>query len=130
MLRSVGAVLCGVLVSFLIVIPATLVAVKAMGLKTGHPMPGYLVLNAIVNVTGAFAGGWVTGKIGRPRSLGCGVALGMTMAVLGVLSYRHYTGLQPLWYQALLVAVPAICAVLGAYSAREESFARGGAKLW
>jgi hypothetical protein len=36
------------------------------------------------------------------------------MLVMGALSYTHYRGGQPGWYQGVMVVVPPMVAVLGA----------------
>lgn len=113
-LRSFVAVFLGYLTMAIIVVTLTSIAVKTMNLKSGQPTPGYLAVNVLYSLLAASAGGWVTGRMGRPLSLQHGYALAAVMVVLGMLSYRHYTGTQPLWYQAVLVVLPAGCAVIAA----------------
>jgi hypothetical protein len=114
LLRSVGAVVAGFLTMAVMVMVLTVIAVKAMGLKSGQPTSGYLVLNVVYSLAAAALGGWVTGWIARPRSLEHGYVLGGLMVVMGVLSYFQYKGTQPVWYQVLMTVVPGIIAILAA----------------
>ena len=113
-LRSIFAVMVGYMVMMVAVIALTLIFVKTMGLKSGNPTPGYLVLNAVYSFLAAAVGGYVTALIAqfKPMSAACGLAI--LMAILAVLSYRHYTGLQPFWYQVMMMFAPSLCAVAGA----------------
>jgi peptidoglycan/LPS O-acetylase OafA/YrhL len=113
-LRSFLAVFLGYLVMAIVVVLLTVVAVQTMHLKSGQPTPGYLAVNVVYSLLAAAVGGWVTGRLGRPLSLQHGYALAAVMVVMGVLSYRHYTGSQPRWYQGVLVVLPAGCALVAA----------------
>ena len=114
LLRSVWAVVAGFLTMAVMVMVLTVIAVKAMGLKSAQPTPGYLELNVVYSLAAAALGGWVTGWIARPRSLEHGYVLGGLMVVMGVLSYFQYKGTQPVWYQVLMTVVPGIIAILAA----------------
>jgi hypothetical protein len=114
LLRSMIAVIVGYVVMMVVVIALTLVMVKTMGLKSGHPTPGYLAVNVVYSLAAAFLGGATTGSIAVERRVRHGIILGMVMLVMGALSYVHYRGGQPGWYQAMMVVVPSLAAVLGA----------------
>ena len=116
-LRSVFAVVFGYIVMIVVVIPLTLIAVKAFGVHSGHPTPGYLVYNIASTFVAAFAGGWVAGRIAPSRPVVHGIVLAGLVVFMAWLSYRRYTGLQPLWYQEMLIVAPAALAILGAWVA-------------
>ncbi len=108
------AVIVGFMVMMLAVIAFTLVMVKTMGMQSGHPTPGYLVYNVVASFIAAFLGGFVTGTIAPERRVRHGYLLAMVMLLMAALSYAHYQGGQPAWYQAMLVVVPPLFAILGA----------------
>ena len=116
-LRSFFAVVFGYIVMIVVVIPLTLIAVKAFGVHSGHPTPGYLVYNIASTFVAAFAGGWVAGRIAPSRPVVHGIVLAVLVVFMAWLSYRRYTGLQPLWYQEMLIVAPAALAILGAWVA-------------
>jgi putative membrane protein (TIGR04086 family) len=120
-IRSVFAVVFGYIVMIVVVIPLTLIAVKAFGVHSGHPAPSYLVYNVAASLLAAFAGGWVAGRIAPSRRVAHGIALGLLVLVMAWLSYRHYAGQQPFWYQRLLIVAPAALAILGAWSAKRST---------
>ena len=62
-LRAFFAVMVGYMVMMLSVIVLTLIFVKTMGLKSGHPTPGYLAINVIYSFLAAAIGGYVTARI-------------------------------------------------------------------
>ena len=119
-LRSFVAVIAGFLTMMVIVVVLTLLAVKVMHMPQGKPTAGYLAVNTVYSLVAASAGGWVTGRLGRPRSLQHGYVLGVVMAMMGVLSYLHYSGVQPLWYQLVMIVLPSFGAVVGAGLAGEK----------
>ena len=131
LLRSMVAVIVGFMVMMLVVIALTLVMVKTMGLQSGHPTPGYLVFNVAASFFAAFVGGFTTGSIAAERRVRHGYLLAMVMLLMAALSYVHYQGAQPAWYQAMMVVVPPVVAVLGAKFAQVSHLAavkagRGG----
>ena len=113
-LRSILAVMIGFMVMMLCVIVLTLIMVKTMGLKSGHPTPGYLAINVVYSFLAAAMGGFVTAAIARSKPAEHAAVLAFIMLVVGVFSYRHYTGLQPFWYQAMMTVAPSLCAIAGA----------------
>jgi putative membrane protein (TIGR04086 family) len=113
-LRSVLAVLAGLAVMFVIVIACTLLSVALMHLKTGHPTPGYLVINVVYSLAAAVAGGWVAARLAGYRPVAHGVALALLMLVLSALSLLHPAPSQPFFYQLFLTIVPPLAAIGGA----------------
>jgi hypothetical protein len=114
--RSFFAVIFGFIVMIVVTIPMTLIAVKAFGLSSGHAAPGYLAFNVASSLFTAFAGGWVTGSIAGYRRQRHGLILAIVMIVMAAVSYLHYRGSQPPWYQAMLIVAPPVFAVIGAVS--------------
>jgi hypothetical protein len=114
LLRSFLAILFGFIGMMLVVIVLTLIMVKTMGLKTGHPTAGYLFVNTIYSLMAATIGGYVTAAIARVKQLEHGAVLALVILAMGVYSYRHYTGLQPFWYQVMLQILPPLFAFGGA----------------
>ncbi len=112
--RSFVAILVGYMVMTLAVIVLTLIFVKTMGQHSGHPTPAYLVVNVIYSLLAAAIGGFVTASIAKRKPIEHAAILGSVMLIMGVLSYRHYSGLQPVWYQIMMTIVPSLCAVAGA----------------
>ena len=113
-LRSIFAVMVGYMVMMVVVIALTLVFVKTMGLKSGNPTPGYLFINVVYTFLAAAIGGYVAARIAEIRPIATAGGLAILMAIMGVLSYRHYAGLQPLWYQVMMMVAPSLCALGGA----------------
>ena len=113
-LRSFFAVMVGYMVMMLTVIVLTLILVKTMGLKTGHPTPGYLAINTVYTFLAAAIGGYVTARIAEFKPIPAAFVLAGLMLVMGIVSYRNYTGLQPQWYQILMQIAPPLCALGGA----------------
>ncbi len=114
LLRSFAAVIVGFMVMMLTVIALTLVLVKTMGQQSGHPTPGYLVANVVYSLLAAAVGGFVTAAIAASRPVRHAVALGGVIFAMSVLSYQHYKGQQPIWYQCMMMVLPAVGAVAGA----------------
>lgn len=113
-LRSVLAVVAGFVTMSFVVIVLTVIAVNAMGLKSGHPTPGYMVINVVYSFFAAGAAGFVTALIAKVNPLEHAYVLAGIMLVMGVVSYVHYTGTQPGWYKVMMVVVPPLCAIAGA----------------
>jgi hypothetical protein len=117
-LRSVLAILAGFAVMFVIVIACTLLSVALMHLKTGHPTPGYLVLNVVYSLAAAVAGGWVAARVAGYRPITHGVALAALMFVQSALFLLQPAPSQPFLYQVFLTIVPPLAAIGGAALAR------------
>ena len=113
-LRAFFAVMVGYMVMMLSVIVLTLILVKTMGLKSGHPTPGYLAVNAGYSFLAAAIGGYVTARIAEFKPMAAAGVLATLLLITGVMSYRHYTGMQPFWYQVMMMIAPSLCALGGA----------------
>lgn len=113
-LRAFFAVMVGYMVMMLSVVVLTLILVKTMGLKSGHPTPGYLAINVVYTFLAAGIGGYVTARIAVVKPMAVAGVLVVLMLIMGLLSYRHYTGSQPLWYQVMMIIAPPFCALGGA----------------
>jgi hypothetical protein len=112
--RCFLAVVAGFLTMAVVVTVCTTAAVKLLGVQAGKPSPGYLALNVAYSLGAAALGGWVAAMIGRPYAVESGYALGGVMILMGLLSYRQFRGMQPLWYQILLMFLPAVVAIITA----------------
>jgi peptidoglycan/LPS O-acetylase OafA/YrhL len=129
LLRSMIAIIVGFMVMMLAVIALALVMVKTMGVSSGHPTAARLTYNALASFFAALVGGFVTGTIAPERQVRHGYLLAMVMLMMAALSYLHYTGGQPAWYQAMMVVVPSLFAVLGAKVATTAHLASEKAKI-
>ena len=112
--RSFVAIVVGYMVMMLAVIVLTLIMVKTMGLKSGHPTPGYLAINAIYSFLAAAIGGFVTASIAQVKPMQHAAVLAGVMFLMGIVSYMGYAGMQPRWYQLTMMIVPSLCALAGA----------------
>jgi peptidoglycan/LPS O-acetylase OafA/YrhL len=114
-LRSLFAVLFGFVLMIVAVIPMTLIAVKSFGPPvTGHPNPRYLLYNVFASLVTAFIGGFVTACMAPNRRQRHGIVLALVLLVMTAISYTHYHGAQPVWYQLLMLALPPASVVLAA----------------
>jgi putative membrane protein (TIGR04086 family) len=120
-LRSILAVLAGFFSMFLVVIVLTLICVRVLHLKSGHPTPGYLAFNAIYSLAAAILGGYVAARVAGYKPLAHGIALGAVMFVFACLQLLHPAASQPYAYQLLLAVLPPLAAVAGAaFEARRK----------
>ena len=113
-LRSIFAVIGGFLTMNFIIIIFTVISVAMLHLKSGHPSPGYLAFNVGYSFFAAGAAGFVTGLIADRLPLGHAAVLAVIMLAFGIVSYPHFTGQQPLWYQVMMMSVPPLCVLAGA----------------
>jgi cytochrome bd-type quinol oxidase subunit 1 len=56
----------------------------------------------------------VTATFVRVKPIQHAAVLAGVIFVMAVISYQHYSGLQPRWYQAMMVVAPPLCAIAGA----------------
>jgi MFS-type transporter involved in bile tolerance (Atg22 family) len=111
-LRSVLAVLAGLLATFALTIACTLLAVHTMHLKSAHPTPGYLALNVFYSLLAAVMGGWVAARLSGYKPLHHALALAMILAALGLTMLIRPAPSQPYNYQLMMAVLPSF-AVLG-----------------
>ncbi len=116
-LRSILAVFAGLVACMATVIVCTLLAVHAMHLKTGHPTPGYLILNVAYSLAAAVLGGWLAARLAGFKPLHHGLALAMILAILGLLSLVNPSAAQPYDYQLLMAVLPPFAILAGAWLA-------------
>lgn len=128
MLRSVGAVLAGLVVATIVVLACTWVAVAAMLPAAGpgqmpEPTSAYLAVNLACSLVAAWLGGEVAVRLGRRAPLGHAMGLGVVLLMLGIgvaaTTSVGTQGSQPGWY---LYAV----AVLGWIGAAAAGVRRRG----
>jgi hypothetical protein len=112
-LRSVLAVLAGFVLMVAIVIACT----HALRLNAIQPTPGYLKINFACTMLAALAAGWLTARLAGYRPMAHGLALAMTMVLLGMVALMKPTPTQPWSYQFLLAAVPPFAVLLGSWIA-------------
>jgi putative membrane protein (TIGR04086 family) len=121
LLRSVFAVIFGYVVMIVTSIPMTLIAVKMFRMRSGQPTAAYFVYNVVANLFAAFIGGVVTGRIALEKRQRHGLVLGLLIGMMAAISYRHYAGPQPPWYQAMLIVLPPLFAVFGSQTVANQN---------
>jgi hypothetical protein len=107
-LHAFLALLAGFLSMAIVVAVITALLMKLapawVGTK-GHPRPGYVVVNLIFSFAAAMLGGYVTAWMAQSNPLIQTLALALIVLLLAALSAMQQRGLQPIWYQLLLVAI-------------------------
>jgi hypothetical protein len=114
LLRSFLAVFVGFMVMIITKVLLTPVLVKTMGAQATNPGAGYLAANAVYSCLAVALGGFATAFVAQNRLMRHAGALAAVIFILGMLSYLHYTGQQPFWYQILMQIIPPLCALAGA----------------
>jgi hypothetical protein len=112
--RSIFAVIFGFMVMILSKIFLTLIFLRIMGPRPDQTSAEYLALNLVFTLLAATIGGAVAALVAVKRPIAHAVPLACIVLILGLLPYRHYTGLQPFWYQVMMMIAPPLCAVAGA----------------
>ena len=113
-LRSFLAVFVGFMVMNIAKWLLTPVLVKSMGSQAAHPGAGYLAANAAYSCLAVALGGFTTAFVAEAKPMRHAAALAAVIFVLGALSYMHYSGQQPFWYQMMMQVLPPACAFGGA----------------
>ncbi|SEG42882.1 hypothetical protein SAMN05421819_2885 [Bryocella elongata] len=119
-LRSVLAVLAGFVAMVALVIVCTLLAMQAMHLKSGHPTPGYLVINATYSLLAAVAGGWIAARLSRYKPLHHALALAMIVAFLSLVMLMKPSLSQSYTYQLAMAIVPPFAVLAGGWLASRQ----------
>jgi len=70
-----------------------------------HPRTGYILVNLIYSLAAAILGGYVTAWIARNNILTYTLVLAVIVLLLSGLSALQQRGMQPIWYQLLLMAI-------------------------
>lgn len=113
-LRSVLAVLAGFVLTMLLSMASTVTAVHLMHLKSAHPVPGFLVVNAVVSGAAAFVGGWVAARLGGLKPLHHGLGVAMLLALVGLVALMRPAASQPYGYQLFVPVLMSFAALGGA----------------
>jgi hypothetical protein len=79
----------------------------------GHPRAGYVFVNLGYSFAAAMAGGYITAWVAKENPLIHALALALIVLLLAALSALQQRGMQPIWYQLLLVAITPLGIVLG-----------------
>jgi hypothetical protein len=80
---------------------------------TGHPRAGYIFVNLGYSLAAAMTGGYITAWAAQDNPLIHALALALIVLLLAALSALQQRGLQPIWYQLLLVAITPLGVFLG-----------------
>ena len=123
MMRSLLSILAGYAVMVVLVIPATVIAVKVMLPATAmqsamklKPTTAYLAVNLIYSGLFAVVGGLVTGGLARRAPLAHAGALAVLMLLMGLVSFFQSKGTQqPAWYGVALMVLMPLGALLGGF---------------
>jgi hypothetical protein len=73
--------------------------------QQGHPRTGYIVVNLIDSLAAAILGGYATAWIAPNNILTYTLVLAVIVLLLSGLSALQQRGMQPIWYQLLLMAI-------------------------
>lgn len=115
-LRAFVALLAGFLSMAVIIGMVTAVLMKRVpewvGTK-GSPRAGYVVVNLGYSFIAAVVGGYVTAWIAQSNPLIHTLALALIVLLLSALSALQQRGMQPIWYQLLLVAITPVGVFFG-----------------
>jgi hypothetical protein len=80
---------------------------------TSHPRPAYVVVNFAYSLLAAMSGGYVTAWIAAGNPLKHTLVLAIMVLLLGALSALQQRGMQPIWYQLLLLLIAPAEVMLG-----------------
>jgi len=130
MLRSIAAVIAGY-VTLAVLTAGTIFLLGAAFPASYTPTnTGWVLFNLLYGALYAVVGGYVAGVIARRAEVGHGLALGILMVVLSLVTFvltqtgQPPTG-QPLWYSIALVVLALPTPVLGSYLRQRQRTARG-----
>jgi hypothetical protein len=80
---------------------------------TAHPSASYIFVNLGYSLAAAMTGGYITAWAAQDNPLIHALALALIVLLLAALSALQQRGLQPIWYQLLLVAITPLGVFLG-----------------
>jgi hypothetical protein len=115
-LHAFLALLAGFLSMAVLVGAATVVLAKLVPEwvgAPGHPRAGYIFVNLGYSFAAAMVGGYVTAWLSKDNPLIHALALALIVLLLAALSAIQQRGMQPIWYQLLLVAITPAGVMLG-----------------
>jgi len=115
-LKSVGAVMAGMVSGMLVVMVLTYLAALLLfdGDLTAPPTPGYLVGNVAYSFGAGVLAGWIAAHLAPSRPLAHAAGVAAIMLALSAGSGSTAPGV-PGWYQPLLATLMPVAAVLGGY---------------
>ena len=127
MVRSIIAVIAGLIVMIAIVALCTLIAVPLLvpgDTMTGEVEPGstWLVVNLAYSLVAAVAGGWLTATVAMDRRMLHAAILAFVvflLAIPGIIAGGAATG-QPGWYPVVVAAVGILGVLAGGRLARRK----------
>jgi hypothetical protein len=115
-LRTFLALLAGFVAMAALVGVATAVLMKLVPEwvgQEGSPRAGYIFVNLGYSFATAMVGGYVTAWLAQNNPMIHVLALALIVLLLAALSALQQRGLQPVWYQLLLVAITPFGVFLG-----------------
>jgi hypothetical protein len=109
MLRSIGAVLAGLVVTYAVVIAAVFVAASTLAGVV------YVVANLAISVVAGACGGYVAALTAARAPLSHGAALAGLIVGLGILSLLASADAHPIWYSVATPSLGVLGALAGAW---------------
>jgi len=79
-----------------------------------EPGVSILIITLVLGLLFAVVGGYIAAVIARGNEMKIGVALGLIMIVLGILTMFMEEGVKPLWWHGTSLVLLVPCTVLGA----------------
>ena len=119
--RSILSIFAGYIVIAFIVAVCTWGCMVALHLRSGHPTPVYLALNAVYSLFAGFMGGYMAAKFAAHKALLHGAILAAILFVASLLMFRHSVAGQPLWYRILLVLGPPLLVLYGSSRVKPQT---------
>lgn len=114
MMRSIFAVMFGFMVMILSKVLLTLILLKILGAHPDQSAARNLALYLAFTFLAAAIGGYATARVDVFKPIQAAFVLAGLIFIMGIVSYRHRTGFQPLWYQLTMLVAPSLCALGGA----------------
>lgn len=120
MLRSIVAIVAGILAAALLVLVATLIVAPALGIALTQPTPAYLVFNLVSNGVAGLVGGYVAARVAPHAHWGHVGTLAVVLLLLSVPGIlQPPPSAQPTWYSLLLALLgPAMVLLGGVFALR------------
>lgn len=114
-LRSIGAVLAGYLVTVLLVVLTLALAsvVTGVGIGAVTVSAGYMAINLVGSLLAAMAGGWVAARLAHGAPERHVAALALLVLLLSIYSASRTPALEPRWFSWSLVLLGTVGILLG-----------------
>ena len=113
-MRSIFAVMFGFMVMILSKVFLTFILLRILGPHPDPIAPSSLSLSLAFTFLAAGIGGYVAARVDPFRPILAAFVLAGLIFALALVSYRHHSGFQALWYQLLMLVAPPFCALGGA----------------